>query len=113
MSPALLASIKGPIIIQHSPNNNSKLSSTRNNQLPTPKPTLVLLIKTLNNRINLDSSQSCKIESPPQNSITPPRNTSQYNTLTTRLNNWVKTTISNKPLLITKTLNITNLYRFV
>ncbi|SAI85377.1 hypothetical protein SSOP1_1823 [Saccharolobus solfataricus] len=56
MSPALLVSIKGLIIIQHSPSNNSKLPGTSNNQLPTLKPTLVLLIKTLDNRINLDSS---------------------------------------------------------
>ncbi|SAI84786.1 hypothetical protein SSOP1_1232 [Saccharolobus solfataricus] len=56
MSPALLASIKGLIIIQHSPSNNSKLPGTSNNQLLTLQILLVLLIKTLDNRINLDSS---------------------------------------------------------
>ncbi|SAI86544.1 hypothetical protein SSOP1_2990 [Saccharolobus solfataricus] len=56
MSPALLASIKGLIIIQHSPSNNSKLPGTSSNQLLTLQILLVLLIKPLNNRINLDSS---------------------------------------------------------
>jgi len=78
MKPALLTSIKGLIIIQHSPSNNSQFPCTRNNQLLTLKPTLMILIKTLDNRINLDGSQSCKIESPPQNSITPPRNTYSF-----------------------------------
>ncbi|SAI86488.1 uncharacterised protein [Saccharolobus solfataricus] len=102
ISPALLVSIKGLIIIQHSPSNNSKLPGTSSNQLLTPKPTLMLLVKTLDNRINLDSNQSCKVELLKTAS---PRYASRYNT---GLNKRIETTISNKPLLVTKTLNITN-----